>query len=130
MQTTEHLSHSSITTNNEAPHLLIRGCAVLAPNEPRRLRYNQDILIAGNRIQAVGPGGTLEYNLLRVDRVLSGKGRLAMPGLVNGHTHSLENLLHATSPSLPLELWLIPLFSTPVEWSPHFVYLSALLGAI
>lgn len=129
MQYTEHLSHSS-SIDKEAPHLLIRGCALLAPYESRRLRYDQDILIVGNRIQAVGPSGTLAYNPFHVDRVLSGEGRLAMPGLVNSHTHSLENLLHATSPSLPLELWLIPLFNTPTEWSPHFVYLSALLGAI
>src|SRR5256885_16846744 len=108
MQYTEQLSYASLA-DNEAPHLLIRGCAVLAPYESRRLRYDQDILVVSNRIQAVGPSGTLEYDPLRIDRVLSGKGRLAMPGLINSHTHSLENLLHATSPSLPLELWLIPL---------------------
>ncbi|GHO97867.1 N-ethylammeline chlorohydrolase [Reticulibacter mediterranei] len=129
MQYTEQLNRSSLP-DNEAPHTLIRGCALLSPYESGRLHYDQDILIVGNRIQAVGPSGTLEYNPFRLDRILSGKGRLVMPGLVNSHTHSLENLLHATSPSLPLELWLIPLFSTPVEWTPNFVYLSALLGAI
>ncbi len=129
MQQTAYLSHSSLP-DNEAPHLLIRNCALLAPYESQRLRYNQDILIVGNRIQAVGPSGTLEYNPFRIDRILAGDGRLVVPGLVNAHTHSLENLLHATSPSLPLELWLVPLFSTNAEWSPRFVYLSALLGAI
>ncbi|HEU5229751.1 MAG TPA: amidohydrolase family protein [Ktedonobacteraceae bacterium] len=112
------------------PHLLIQGCALLDPHEQSGLLFDQDILIAGEQIQAVGPTGTLPFNSLRVDRVIQGKGRVAIPGLINAHTHSLENLLKATSPSLPLELWLVPLFSDTVEWSPRLVYLSALLGAI
>lgn len=116
---------------NGAPHVLIQGCALLSPYEPGRLLRDQDILLGGGRIAAVGTSGTLDINPLRLDRTLDGEGRVAIPGLVNAHTHSLENLLKATSPSLPLELWLVPLFTERViEWSPHFVYLSALLGAI
>src|SRR5579885_3639601 len=112
------------------PHLLIQGCALLDPQGQSGLLFDQDILIVGERIEAVGAGGTLPFNSLRVDRVIQGKGLVAIPGLINAHTHSLENLLKATSPSLPLELWLVPLFSDTVEWSPRLVYLSALLGAI
>jgi 5-methylthioadenosine/S-adenosylhomocysteine deaminase len=111
-------------------HILIRGCALLAPDTPGRLLRGQDILIAGKRIEAVGPSGTLSFNPFRVDRIIDGTGRIAIPGLVNAHTHSLENLLRATSPSLPLELWLVPLFSDFVDWSPRCVYLSTLLGAV
>src|SRR5579859_2211476 len=116
---------------NLAPHTLIQGCALLSPYEPGRLLRNQDILLVGERIAAVGASGTLELNPLRLDWIIDGEGRVAIPGLVNAHTHSLENMLKATSPSLPLELWLVPLFTDSViEWSPHFVYLSALLGAV
>jgi len=111
-------------------HMLIRGCAVLSPHAPERLLYDQDILISGQRIAAIGPGGTLDLNALRIERIIEGKGRVAIPGLINAHTHSLENMLKASSPSLPLELWLVPLFSGPEKWSPRFVYLSALLGAV
>lgn len=121
---------SSEALCDTAPHLLIRGCELLSPDLPGRLLHDQDILITGTRIQAVGASGTLEYNPFRIEQVISGEGLLAIPGLVNAHTHSLENLLKATSPSLPLELWLVPLFADSVEWSPHFVYLSTLLGAI
>lgn len=115
---------------SELPHLLIRGCALLAPNELRHMLDDQDILIVGNTIRAVGPGGTVAPNVPHIDKVIRGEGRIAIPGLINAHTHSLENMLRATSPSLPLELWLVPLFGNNVEWSPRFVYLSALLGAI
>ncbi|GCE23543.1 amidohydrolase family protein [Dictyobacter kobayashii] len=110
--------------------LLIRGCTLLAPDEPGKLLHDQDILIVDRYIVAVGPSGTLSFNPMRVERVITGKNRLVLPGLINAHTHSLENLLKATSPSLPLELWLVPLFGDALEWSPHLVYLSTLLGAL
>ncbi|GCF06973.1 amidohydrolase family protein [Dictyobacter arantiisoli] len=111
-------------------YLLIQDCTVLAPDEPGKLLPGQDILIADQKIAAVGPSGSLAVNPLRVERVITGKDRLVMPGLINAHTHSLENLLKATSPSLPLELWLIPLFADTLDWSPRLVYLSTLLGAL
>src|SRR5690348_7397992 len=83
--------------------VLIKGCALLDPDVPGRLLRDQDILISGERIEAIGPGGTLMCNPFRVTRVINGEGCIAMPGLINAHTHSLENVLKATSPSLPLE---------------------------
>ena len=110
-------------------YLLVRGCTLLAPQEPGGLLPNQDILIVGSHIRAVGHTGTIVPDHSRSGTVLEGKKRLAIPGLINAHTHSPENVLKATSPSLPLELWLVPLFAGIVEWSPRLAYLSALLGA-
>ena len=118
------------TITRRTPTLLIQGCALLSPDEPGKLLRNQDILIRGQRIAALGPAGTLAYNPLRIDRVIHGEGRIVIPGLVNAHTHSLENMLKASSPSLPLELWLVSLFANALEWSPRLVYLSTLLGAV
>ncbi|QBD83169.1 amidohydrolase [Ktedonosporobacter rubrisoli] len=130
LQQSVHGDHCANEITNSQPQLLIRGCNLLSPHAQTRLLYNQDILVAGTRIQAVGPSGTLDCNPFRIERIISGEGLIAMAGLVNAHTHSLENMLKATSPSLPLELWLVPLFVDTVKWSPRFVYLSALLGAI
>lgn len=119
------------TGPGETPHsLLIRGCAVLAPHAQGRLLLHQNILVVGNRIQAIGPTSTLPPDPASTGTILDAEGLLAIPGLINAHTHSPENLLKATSPSLPLELWLVPLFTGITEWSPRLVYLSALLGAI
>ncbi len=41
------------------PHLLIQGCALLDPQRQSGLLFDQDILIVGEQIKAVGPGGTL-----------------------------------------------------------------------
>ncbi|WP_170142721.1 amidohydrolase family protein [Thermosporothrix hazakensis] len=110
--------------------VLIQQCALLSPDAPGHLLPEQDILLQGNRIKAVGASGTLKYNPLLVEKVIEGKNRLAIPGLINAHTHSLENMLKATSPSLPLELWLIPLFGSSITWTPRLAYLSAMLGAL
>lgn len=110
--------------------ILIRGCALLAPDEPGKLRYNQDILLNGTRIAAIGECGSLACNPARISQIIDGRGRLIIPGMINAHTHSLENLLKATTPSLPLELWLVPLFGNADAWTPEFVYLSTLLGAV
>ncbi|MEO7020228.1 MAG: amidohydrolase family protein [Ktedonobacteraceae bacterium] len=83
-----------------------------------------------NRIQAVGASGTLPIDSDLDLTVKECDGHLATPGLINAHTHSPENVLKATSPSLPLEVWLVPLFAGVEEWTPRLVYLSALLGAI
>jgi cytosine/adenosine deaminase-related metal-dependent hydrolase len=113
-----------------ATQTLIRGCALLAPDEPGGLRYDQDIVLDGERIVAVGERGTIDYDPLRLSNIIDGRRRVAVPGMVNAHTHSLENLLKASTPSLPLELWLVPLFGGADGWSPDFVYLSTLLGAV
>lgn len=127
MQNLSEAHHSSLT-DNSGDSVLIRDCALLAPDMPGRLLQHQDVLIAGSRILAVGPTGTLASK--DIGMLLEGRGKVVIPGLINAHTHSPENLLKATSPSLPLELWLIPLFTGITDWTPRLVYLSAMLGAI
>jgi 5-methylthioadenosine/S-adenosylhomocysteine deaminase len=110
--------------------LLVQACTLLQPDEPTGLLVDQDILIRGQRIAALGPTGQLGVDGAGEIQVIAGKGLLAVPGLINAHTHSPENVLAASSLSLPLELWLIPLFANALEWSPRLAYLSALLGAV
>ncbi|HTK06173.1 MAG TPA: amidohydrolase family protein [Ktedonobacteraceae bacterium] len=125
----EHLNRGAAHFSAQ-PQILIKDCTLLDPEVPGHLRHHQDILLSGQTIQAIGPSNTLDINPFRIEHTIDGKERLALPGMINAHTHSLENMLKATSPSLPLELWLIPLFSENIQWNPRFVYLSALLGAI
>jgi len=106
--------------------ILIRGCAVLDETQPDGYASSQNILIEGNRISKITSAHISEQG---VDRVLDGKDRLAIPGLINAHTHSLENLSKATKEKVPLELWLLDLFLLE-GFSPREVYLSAMLGAM
>lgn len=62
--------------------------------------------------------------------VIDGSGLLAMPGLVNAHTHSPDNLLRGSTPQLPLELWSLYSAAGREGRTPRECYVSACLGAI
>jgi 5-methylthioadenosine/S-adenosylhomocysteine deaminase len=66
------------------------------------------------------------------DRVIEAAGKLAMPGLINGHFHSQANLLAGALANRPLELFM--LFEVPplgtAEPDPRLVYLQTMLGAV
>ena len=129
MNTVDYMSSASLPLEGSSS-LLIKNSTLLAPGEPSGLLQGQDILVVDNSIQAVGPTGTLDSSFSGSQKILEAQGLLTIPGLINAHTHSPENLLKATSRALPLELWLIPLFVGIEEWTPRLVYLSALLGAV
>ena len=61
-----------------------------------------DILISGNRIAAIGVG------LVPPDRcrILSGRGKVAVPGFVNMHTHSAMTLTRGYKEDAVLQEWL------------------------
>ncbi|MFZ2455142.1 MAG: amidohydrolase [Candidatus Altiarchaeia archaeon] len=59
-----------------------------------------NILIEGNRIESAGPKtGKAEY-------VIDGKGKAALPGFVNTHTHSAMTLFRSYADDLKLHVWL------------------------
>src|SRR4030042_440498 len=106
--------------------ILISGCAILDETQPDGYLSSQNILIEGNRISKITSANIPEEG---IDRVLEGKDRLAIPGLINAHTHSLENFSKATKEKMPLELWLLDLFLLG-GFSPREIYLAAMLGAM
>ena len=106
--------------------ILISGCAILDETQPDGYLSSQNILIEGNRISKITSANIPEEG---IDRVLEGKDRLAIPGLINAHTHSLENFSKATKEKMPLELWLLDLFLLG-GFGPREIYLAAMLGAM
>lgn len=67
--------------------ILIRNCAVLS--EKFDVAYGQDIAISGKVIGAVGAHPLPCTGAQEID----GRGKLFMPGLVDGHLHSCQQLL-------------------------------------
>jgi 5-methylthioadenosine/S-adenosylhomocysteine deaminase len=61
----------------------------------------KDIYIAGNTIQHIG-----EQLALKADRIIDGKDKAAVPGLVNGHTHAAMSLMRGYADDMPLMPWL------------------------
>lgn len=87
-----------------------------------------DVRIAGDRIVELAASTSPP----RPDgvTVLDGRGLLAIPGLVNAHTHSPENCLRGVGEGLPLEPWLCLMFAAAGSYSPEDHYACALAGAV
>jgi 5-methylthioadenosine/S-adenosylhomocysteine deaminase len=97
--------------------LVVRGCRTLAHGET-------DIVVEGNRIESIGGLAPEDAD------VLDARGLLAIPGLVNAHSHSPENCLRGSGEGLPLEVWLARMFGTSGLYTPDDHYACALAGAL
>ncbi len=107
--------------------LLIRGARVLALDDADTEHAGADIRIADGIIQAIGPDLDAQGA-----EIIEASGLLAMPGLVNGHFHSQQNLMIGTVPGLPLELFMlheVPPPGVPGP-TPELVRLQTMLGAV
>lgn len=62
----------------------------------------RDILIARGKIAAVAP----ELDAVEPDRIIHGQKKAAVPGLINGHTHSPMTLLRGYGDDMALFPWL------------------------
>ena len=86
-----------------------------------------DVLVRNTSITAIAPD--LEPD--RDSRVIDGRGKLLMPGLINGHFHSPGNFNKGALDDMPLELFMlyeVPPFDAPPV-SPRLNYVRTLLGA-
>lgn len=70
--------------------ILIRGCRVLGPD--MKVSDECTVAIHDSWIKKIGPSAQMEM-LYEGTGCLDGKGKLLMPGLVDGHTHTCQQLL-------------------------------------
>ncbi len=62
-------------------------------------------------------------------QIINGKGRLAMPGLINAHTHSAMTLMRNYADDLPLDAWLFDnIFPIEAKLTDKDVYWGTMLG--
>lgn len=114
-----------MTGGDQQTQILIRGCDVLVrPGEERR---GVDVQIADGRIRSIHEPGTRQPESAFT---LEGSGLLAIPGLVNGHSHSPENCLRGIGEGLALEPWLLRMFGSSGAYAAADHYDCALAGAV
>jgi guanine deaminase len=99
---------------------------MLGPEQERRV----DVLVDHDRIGAIGE--TLDPARHPVDKIVSGAGKLLVPGLVNAHIHSHDRFDKGRFDAVPLEVWM-SLYNPPTHprpWSADEVYLRTLLAGV
>ena len=90
--------------------------------------FQGNILIEGERIAAIGETAAD----VEADRVISGQGKLVIPGLINGHIHTPEAFAKGRYDNMPLELWMTLAYGIlgAAELTPRMIYLRSALCAM
>lgn len=89
--------------------IVIENCAVATVDGQDTEYASGHVVVAGNRIESVGPGAAPE-GLERVVRRVDGTGHLATPGLVNTHHHFYQWLTRGLAQESALFDWLVTLY--------------------
>ena len=101
----------------------------LAPGMPDLIRQGY-VAVKDDKISAIGGMADL-VDASAADTIIDGSGQLAMPGLVNTHTHAPMTLFRGLADDLPLMAWLhehiFPAEAKSVN--PEMVYWCAKLAA-
>lgn len=105
--------------------ILITQVTAVTMDDKNPVLENAFIHIAGNRIAYVGterPDGVFEEEV-------NGKGMVAMPGLINAHTHTAMTLLRSYADDMNLQDWLFQkIFPFEDTLTPEMVYEGSVRG--
>ena len=109
-------------------NILIEGIDVLTANNEVEYVKNVDIGIEGEQISFIAPSGQIPLSF-KADKRICGKRKLAMPGLVNAHTHCGMTTMRNAADDLPLHKWLFEkIFPIEEKMTDDDVYWGTLLG--
>ena len=92
-------------TKKEKADLIVTGGAVVTMNAERRIIEDGAVAVKGDAIVAVGPRAVVEAKYSGA-QTIDAKGKLVLPGLINGHTHVPMTLLRGLKDDVTLEEWL------------------------
>ncbi|MBN2518848.1 MAG: amidohydrolase [Candidatus Altiarchaeota archaeon] len=106
--------------------LLLKNCRyVLTQDKNRRVLENVDILVDEDRISKIAPRIKADC-----DEIIDCKGNVAMPGLINTHTHIAMTLFRGVADDVKLEDFLKKTHELDSRFKKDHVYLGALLGCV
>ncbi len=107
--------------------LLIKNINLVPIDGKRELIKNTNIYVEDDRIAYIGE---LKEDI-KADVIIDGKGKVAMPGLINSHTHIGMSLLRNYADDLPLHDWLTQkIWPTEANLRAEDVYWGSLLSMV
>jgi 5-methylthioadenosine/S-adenosylhomocysteine deaminase len=115
----------------ESADIVIQGCDAVTLDAAGTVLRDATIAITGGRIAWIGPAGG---RLPKAETVLDGRGRIALPGMIDAHVHTGQQLLRGKLAEIsrtrqlrmpPWKNYYIP-FESLLE--PEDVHLSGLVA--
>lgn len=109
----------------EICELLIRDTTVMTDYDT--IQTNMDIAVKQGEILAVAKSGTREF---QADKVMAGKNKLFMPGLIDSHMHTGQQLLRGSVLDEKPIIWTRVMLPFESTLTPQKMELSAGLAAV
>jgi 5-methylthioadenosine/S-adenosylhomocysteine deaminase len=107
--------------------ILIKNAIVVTLNDRREVLPETSIFMRDGAIVSLIPKG---QPLPQADTILDGRGKAALPGFVNAHTHAAMTLLRGYADDMELQPWLQEkIWPTEAKLQEEEVYWGTLLAA-
>ncbi|MFJ6573300.1 8-oxoguanine deaminase [Streptomyces sp. NPDC091292] len=107
-----------------AQRLVIENCAIATVDADDTEYASGHVVVAGTRIESIGPGPAPE-GLQNVVRRVDGTGHLLTPGLVNTHHHFYQWITRGLATDHNLFDWLVALYPTWARIDEPMAYAAA-----
>jgi 5-methylthioadenosine/S-adenosylhomocysteine deaminase len=95
----------SSQTGREKADLIVAGGTVVTMDGARTIYDDGVVVVRGDTIVAVGPRRELEAKF-QASQTIDAKGKLVLPGFINGHTHVPMTLFRGLHDDVTLNDWL------------------------
>jgi 5-methylthioadenosine/S-adenosylhomocysteine deaminase len=99
------LAQASKTNNKEKVDLLINGGTIVTMDGDRLILEDGGVAVKGDVISAIGFRSDLEKKYI-ADQTIDARGKLVLPGFINGHTHVPMTLFRGLHDDVTLDEWL------------------------
>lgn len=111
--------------------LLIEDVTLITMDADGRIIPKGAVLAESGEITFVGQAAELPDDLPRNLTRIAGRGRVALPGFVNAHTHAAMTLFRGYADDLPLQEWLeTKIFPIEARLTAEDVYWGTLLACM
>lgn len=85
--------------------LIISGGTIVAMDGPRSVYQEGAVAVVGDSIAAIGPRAEVEH-AYQARQTIDARGKLVLPGFINGHTHVPMTLFRSLHDDVTLDDWL------------------------
>ena len=99
------LAQTSSANTKEKIDLLINGGTIVTMDGDRLILEDGAVVVKGDVISAIGFRTDLEKKYI-VDQTIDARGKLVLPGFINGHTHVPMTLFRGLHDDVTLDEWL------------------------
>jgi 5-methylthioadenosine/S-adenosylhomocysteine deaminase len=99
------LSATAVAQGQQAVDLIVSGGIVVTMDRGSAVYQDGSVAVRGDSIVAVGPRAEIESQY-RGTQTVDARGRLVLPGFINGHTHVPMTLFRGLHDDVTLNDWL------------------------